>query len=253
MGAGVGHAVAGVVVGQVDAVLAGKGKLQHLHAGETAVGQQLADRVKHLAQILGHDGQLAQGVVQGAEQVHAGAVLPAAVAGGAFPSRDSPVGVEAAEVVDAQDVVDEQGVADAADPPGVAGAAVVVPIIQGVAPQLAVGGKVVRRAACHAAGLAVGVGLKQFAARPGIGGVGGNVDGNITHDGYAFALGIGVQGAPLAVELVLDKRPEADLLGVFLFKSSQGGGVAQAQGLGPLLPIHHAVVPLDGHVQAVVG
>ncbi len=55
--------------------------------------------------------------------------------------------------------------------------------------------------------------------------------GNITHDGYAFALGIGVQGAPLAVELVLDKRPEADLLGVFGFKSSQGGRVAQAQGL----------------------
>ena len=134
MGAGVGHTVARVVVGQVHAVLAGKGELQHLHAGEAALRKQLTDRVKHLAQILGHDGQAAQSVVQRAEQIHAGALLPAAVAGRGLPCRDRPVGVKAAEVVNAQDVIDGQCMAHAADPPRIAGPAVILPVVERVAP-----------------------------------------------------------------------------------------------------------------------
>ena len=253
MGAGVGHAVARVVVGQVNAVLTGEGELQHLHAGESALRQQLADRVEHLAQILGHDGQAAQGVVQCAEQLHARALLPAPVAGRRLPCRDGPVGVKATEVVDAQDVIDGQRVADAQDPPRIAGAAVVVPVVERVAPQLAVGGKVVRRAACNAAGLALSVCLKQLTARPGVSGVGGDINGNIAHDGDALLLGVGVQGAPLAVKLILQERPELDLPGVFGLEFSQRLRLTHAQGAGPLLPVHHAVGLLDGHVQAVVG
>ena len=253
MGAGVGHAVARVVVGQIHAVLAGKGELQYFHAGEAALRQQLADRVEHLAQVLGHDGQAAQGVVQRAEQIHAGTLLPAAIAGGRLPCRDGPVGVEPAEVVDAQDVIDGQRMADAADPPGIAGAAVVVPVVERVAPQLAVGGKVVRRAACHAAGLALGVSLEQLAACPGVGGIRCDVDGVIAHDGNALGFCIGVQAAPLAVELVLQKCPELDLLGVLGSEPGQGFRLTDAQGAGPLLPVHHAVVLFDRHVQAVIG
>src|SRR5699024_1990314 len=101
VGAGIDHAVLGVVVGQILVVPAGEGELQHLHAGEAAVRQQLPDAVAQVAQVLGDDGQFAQGVLQRAEQLHAGAVLPLAGLGRGAVRRDGPVGVEAAEVVDA--------------------------------------------------------------------------------------------------------------------------------------------------------
>src|SRR5699024_8190071 len=60
VGAGIDHAVLGVVVGQILVVPAGEGELQHLHAGEAAVRQQLPDAVAQVAQVLGDDGQFAQ-------------------------------------------------------------------------------------------------------------------------------------------------------------------------------------------------
>lgn len=73
------------------------------------------------------------------------------------------------------------------------------------------------------------------------------------HDGDALLLGIGVQGAPLAVKFILNKRPEFKLLGVLGAESGQCLRLADAQGAGPLLPVHHTVGLLDGHVEAVVG
>ena len=106
MGAGIHHAVLDVVVGQILAVPTAEGELQHLHAREGAVGQQLAHTGEQFAQVLGNDGQLAQCGFQCIEQLHAGAVLPLAGAGGGAVRRDGPIGIEAAEVVDAQQVVD---------------------------------------------------------------------------------------------------------------------------------------------------
>ena len=252
MGAGVADAVGRVVVGQVLVVGAVQAKLQHLHAGEAAGLQQLPHRVKQLAQVLGHDGQVAQGGAQRAEQLHAGALLPSAVFGRGLPRRDGPVGVEPAEMVDAQDVVDAQRMAHPADPPGIAGAAVVVPVIQRVAPQLAVGGKEIRRAAGHPPGPAVGVHLKQSAAGPCVGRVRRHIDGDIPHDAHAAAVGVVFQRPPLLVKLVLHKGPKAQLVGVLVPELLQRFGVAQAVGAGPLLPVFHAVLLLDGHVQAVI-
>ena len=62
-----------------------------------------------------------------------------------------------------------------------------------------------------------------------------------------------MQGAPLAVKLILQERPELDLPGVFGLEFSQRLRLTHAQGARPLLPVHHAVGLLDGHVQAVVG
>ena len=56
VGAGVDHAVLDVVMGQVLVVPAAKGELQHLHAREGAVGQQLPHAGEQLAQVLGNDG-----------------------------------------------------------------------------------------------------------------------------------------------------------------------------------------------------
>ena len=73
MGAGIGHAVHRVVVGQIVAGTAGvagvKGKFQHLHAGEAAVPHQLTDRLAHITKILRNDLPLAQCLLHGTEQL----------------------------------------------------------------------------------------------------------------------------------------------------------------------------------------
>ena len=198
-------------------------------------------------------GSFSQGGVEHAEELHAGALLPLAAPGGGGSGGNGPVGVEAPEMVDAQDVVDGQGVAHPADPPGIVGLFVVGPVVEGIAPQLAVGGKVVGGTACHPAGMAVGVHLKELAARPGVGGVGRYIDGHIPHDPDAVGVGVGLEGLPLLVELILHKGPETDLGGMGAAEFRQGGLVVEAQGPGPLLPVGHLLLLLDGHVQAVVG
>ena len=84
VGAGVDHAVCGVVVGQIVPCTGGipgvEGELQHLHAGETAVRHQLADAVGEVAQVLGDDRPPAQSRLQGVEQLFARALLPGAAA-----------------------------------------------------------------------------------------------------------------------------------------------------------------------------
>ena len=252
MGAGVDHAVLDMVMGQVLVVPAAKGELQHLHAREGAVGQQLAHAGEQFAQVLGNDGQLAQCGFQCIEQLHAGAVLPLAGAGGGAGGRDRPVGVEAAEVVDAQQIVDAQCVAHPLNPPCIAGLFVVRPVVQGIAPQLAVCGKVVRRAARHPGKAAVGVQLKQLAAHPCIHRVRRDVDGDIAQDLHALLVGVGLDCLPLDAELVLHELPEADLLFVCSSKGSQRGLVAAAVGGVPLHPVLHLVGYLQRHVQGIV-
>ena len=73
VGAGIGHAVHRVVVGQIVAGTAGvagvKGKFQHLHAGEAAVPHQLTDRLAHITKVLRNDLPLAQCLLHGTEQL----------------------------------------------------------------------------------------------------------------------------------------------------------------------------------------
>ena len=252
MGAGIHHAVLDVVVGQILAVPAAEGELQHLHAREGAVGQQLSHAGEQFTQILGNDGQLAKGSFQRIEQLHAGAILPLAGAGGGAVRRDGPIGIEAAEVVDAQQVVDAQCVAHPAHPPRVAGLFVVVPVVQRVAPQLTVCREVIRRAARHTGKAAVGVQLKQRAAHPCIHRVGRDVDGDVAQDLHVLFVGVGLHRLPLGRKLILHKLPETDLFLVFGGKGGKGLPVAQTVGLVPLHPVLHAVGCLQGHVQGVV-
>ena len=241
-----------MVVGQILAVPTAEGELQHLHAREGAVGQQLSHAGEQFAQILGNDGQLAKGSFQRIEQLHAGAVLPLAGAGGGAVRRDGPIGIEAAEVVDAQQVVDAQCVAHPAHPPRVASLFVVGPVVQRVAPQLTVGREVIRRAARHTGKAAVGIQLKQRAAHPCIHRVGRDIDGDVAQNLHVLFVGVGLHRLPLGRKLVLHELPEADLFLVFGGKGSKGLLVAQAVGLVPLHPVLHAVGHFQGHVQGVV-
>ena len=105
MGAGIGHAVHRVVVGQIVAGTAGvagvKGKFQHLHAGEAAVPHQLTDRLAHITKVLCNDLPLAQCLLHGTEQLDAGAFLPVALCRSLAAVGDGEILIEPAEVVDA--------------------------------------------------------------------------------------------------------------------------------------------------------
>ena len=252
MGAGVDHTVLDMVVGQVLVIPAAEGKLQHFHAGKGAVSQQLPHAGEQLAQVLGDDGQLAQRSLQGLKEVHAGAVFPLAGLGGGTVGRDGPVGIEAPEVVDAQQVVDAQGMAHPLDPPCISSLFMIRPVIQRVAPQLTVGGEIIRRAACHTGKTALGIQLEQLAAHPGIHRVGRDIDGDIAQDLHTLVVGILLHSLPLGAELVLYKLPEADLFLVFGSKGGQRSLVPQAVGALPLHPVLHAVGHFQSHVQGII-
>ena len=103
----VGDGVHGDVVRLVAAAAAVarvEGELEDLHAGVTGVLEQAVNGRCEEAQVLGDDGLLAQRAVDGAEQADARSLEPLATAGVLVAKRDGVVGVETAEVVDAQHV-----------------------------------------------------------------------------------------------------------------------------------------------------
>lgn len=105
----------------------------------------------------------------------------------------------------------------------------------------------------HPAGTTVLVSLEEIRPGPSVGGVRRHIDGNVPHDGDAFARCIFMQRPPLPVKLILQEGPELQFLAVAGTEPGQRRRVPQPQFPGPLLPIGHAVFFLDGHVQAVVG
>src|SRR5206468_6549584 len=89
------------------------------------------------AQVLGHDGQLAERLRCGLEERGTGTLHPAAMSGGRFTGRDLPVALEAAEMIEADQVHHVERGAYAVDPPAVAIAREGVPLVYRVTPELA--------------------------------------------------------------------------------------------------------------------
>ena len=254
MGAGVANAVPGVGVGEIVGGFPGvKGEFQHLHARQAGVLQQLADLRGQIAQVLGDELDVGEFLGQDPDKVHAGAFYPAADLGGGLPVGHRPVALQTAEVVDAENVVQPGGTGDAANPPGVAVGFHGVPVVEGIAPQLAVGGEVVRRHARHLGGDVPLVQLESPGVRPHVGGVHGHVDGQVADDADALFMGVGPQVLPLAEEQVLDVGEQADVIRQLLLVTRYCLRAAEADVLiRPLRPGLHAEMALDSHEQGVV-
>ena len=84
-----------------------------------------------VAQILGDDVQRGYGSLNALNQLHAGAGLPMAVQGYRVPGGDGPVGVEGAEVVDADHVVELRRPGHPLCPPGEDLFPVARPVVEG--------------------------------------------------------------------------------------------------------------------------
>ena len=177
MGAGVDDGVRLAAVGQVLRVgVLREGELEDVHAGEPGVLKELVDVGGQDAEVFGDELRAVEPVAQHAEQAHAGAVVPLALLRGLRVVGAGPVGRERAEVVEAEDVIHLDGAFDAADPPAEAVLAHGVPVVERVAPELAVLGEVVRRDAGDLLRDVLLVELEELRLAPDVGGVRRDVD-----------------------------------------------------------------------------
>ena len=117
---------------------------------------------------------------------------------------DGEILIEAAEVVDAHHIVQLEAVPQAGDPPLIAGFAVGFPAVERIAPELTGGRKSIRGNARHRRGDVVLVQLEQARVCPSVCRIQRHIDGDIADDPDAFAIGVGLQFAPLLIELELE-------------------------------------------------
>jgi len=109
--------------------------------GRPAARPQLDDVGPDVARGPRNDARLRQRRAHRLEKRLAGTLEPAARAGIGGIGGNLPIRVEAAEMVEADDVVKLEGRAQAVDPPRVAGAGEVVPVVERVCPRAAPGRK----------------------------------------------------------------------------------------------------------------
>jgi len=79
MSAYVNHTVFGVIVGEITAVIASKGKFKHIHSRISRILKKLLYAVCKESQILGYKGNTPKCLIYCTEQLHAGSLKPFAV------------------------------------------------------------------------------------------------------------------------------------------------------------------------------
>ena len=253
MGAGVDHAVAGVGVGQIVARLAAvEGELHDLHARVAAGGQHGLDLGGKVAEVLGDDAALAQRLVHGVDEGPVRPLLPVAARSGLVPGGDGIIALEAPEMVDADDIVDGGGVLDTPFPPAEVLGLMAGPVVERVAPELAVGGKGVGRAPGHIGQMDGSIGLEQFRTCPEVAGVRADVDGDVAHQLDAVAVGVGLEGIPLGVEEELHGLVVVHLSGQPCLGGGESRRLPGAQVIGPVGKSGLLLLGLDGHEEGIV-
>ena len=236
-------------MGEIVARFAGvEGEFQHLHAGPAGVLLQPDDVVRQEAEVLRNETQVREALLHGADEVVARPLDPLAAAGGLVAVGDGPVALQP----DADDVEQPRGCCDALLPPGVIRLAHTLPVIERVAPQLAVGREIVGRAACHAGWKPGLVQLEQGRVRPHVAGVIGYIDRQIADDLQPKRVYIAAQRVPLAEEEILQIDKEVHVVaepdGIGLGRTR----TAQADLLRPRLPRAHVLAALERHIQGIV-
>ena len=239
---------------QIVARLAGvERELEHLHAGEARILTQGDDLRRHEAEILGNDIQLRKRGFDRVDKALAGALAPAAGAGVLRAVRHRPVALQTAEVVDAHGVIELAGGAQAPDPPAVAVRAHAVPVVERVAPELAVGSEVVGRHAGDLRRAALIVELEVLALRPHVRAVKRNIDRHVADDPDALPADVRAQRIPLAEEQILRENAEADIVREKLLIPAQHVLAAAETELLvlPLDPRPHTEVTLRGGIERI--
>ena len=249
MGGGVHRAVLRFVVLREVLAVAGRveRELEHLHSRVRRLSEQLAHRRSDDTEILRDNAAVSGLLLYHAEQVVLRTFAPLAAVGGLASERYRIVAVEADEVVDAHDVVYLLCKAYSADPPAVIVLLHSVPVVDRIAPELAVGGKSVRREACCHSRDSVAVKLEQLRLTPDVRAVKGAVYRDIADYLNAVVVGVFLELMPLLEELELQEDVEIHLGFVFLLRGLHRRRLAKAnvtiplQRKAPVSVLHHLV------------
>ncbi|OPZ61571.1 MAG: hypothetical protein BWY88_00175 [Synergistetes bacterium ADurb.Bin520] len=205
VGPGVDHAIRHVVVGQVGVFRKPppEGKLKHLHAGKVEPRHEGPHVVGDDSQVFGDKGELTQASFQVLEELLSGDGPPLAALRRGILGRDAPTGGKSPEVVDTQLVTPAQGMHQAILPPLERCLSQVIPMVEGVAPTLPRGAKVIRRHPCHRRGGSVAFQQEKIAMAPHIGAVVIHKNRHVSQDMHSLGGAERPQGSPLAKEDVL--------------------------------------------------
>ena len=210
------------------------------------------DGIRNEAQVFCDNLQIGNFLFDGLEKAVTGAFHPLPVPGRLLGMGNRIIFIKAAEVVDADDIVKLFAPLHARNPPGIAGLLVVLPVVDGIAPALAVDGESIGRAARDIDWSPVRVHLEEVGIGPDVRTIFRHIDGDVTDDGNALLVRVLLQGLPLPLELELEELVEADFAGIGFL----------GPGIGLLLPKPDVVIPglegspavrvLQGHEEGVV-
>ena len=240
-------------MGKIIALLPGvKSELQNFHAGIAAFPEHFPDSLRQISQILGDNIQFAQFFLHRLKKSDAGARLPVSFLRRLVSIGNGIIRFKSPEMVDADHIVQAEAGLDPADPPGIAGFLMLLPPVQGVAPQLSGGRESVRRTAGHRQGHAVFIELEQLRIGPGIRAVQGHIDGDVSYDTDPPVIGILFQFFPLDLKTVLLETVKTDLLRQFPPGPVQSFRIPGLQFLRPFLPGPLSLTALDRHIQTVI-
>ena len=253
MGPGVAEGVFRAVVGKIGVFRVGEGKLQHPHPRHPGILQELGHVRGLETQVLRQELRPGEPGGENADQVHPGTGPPDAVPRGLLPIGDAPARGEGPEVVDADGVIAAGVAADAPDPPAEAVRAHPIPVVEGIAPELPVLREVVRRHAGDLHGIALLIQPEELPLAPDVGGVQGNVEGQVPDDLDAPLPGVGLQRRPLPVKEVLDIEVEVHILGEGLPPGCRRLRRVVPEGLvRPVQPAFPAEMLLGREIQGIV-
>ena len=138
------------------------------------------------------------------------------------------------------------------NPPAVAVPGHGLPVVNGIAPELTVGGKGIRRTSSHYLRPAGLIQLEKLGVCPHVHRIQRHINGHVTDDADAFFIGITAQGFPLPVKLILQEILPGDGFRQFLSFFFQGFGLSQFYILRPVQPGLSPVFVLEGHKQGII-
>ena len=162
--------------------------------GQPEAVAQPPHRGRDHAEVLGDDRQAAERLRRRVEHGAPRPAAPAPAQRGARALRHRPVGDEAAEVVDPRAVEQRERAREPRDPPGVAAPLQRRPVVERVAPELAL----VRVGVGRRAG--DGVVAEQLRVRAVVGRAGRDVDRHVADQPHAALVRVRAQRRPLALE-----------------------------------------------------
>ena len=155
-------------------------------------------------------------------------------------------------MVDPHHVINIKAVFKSFQPPGKTSLFMVVPVIEGVAPELSRSAEVVRGAARRGGLTAVFIQLEKFRIRPDIRTVGGYIDRNVSDDPDPLPVRVIFQLHPLFIKFKLQKTAETHTFLQTLPRRCQGFRIPESQRIFPLVPGPSSVLFLQSHEQSVV-